>query len=139
MLKSPNKEKITKPKPVGRQGAPGRGVVQDWLPVRDIHGGMLVRKDGALAVVIRVDPAPFALLSEREQDRRIASLQEVIQMLPGQAQIFALPRPIDLDAYIASLESLVANADGPRRSQLRGYLAYVRGLAMSAGATERRY
>lgn len=129
------------PKPVKRpaQKPPGKAAVQAWLPVVDISGGMLVRQDGSLAAVIRIEAAPFTLLSDRERERRIAAMREVIQMLPGQAQIIAVPRPIDLDAYLTSLDALATEAVGPRRGLLRGYLGYVRGLATSAGATERRY
>jgi hypothetical protein len=128
------------PKPAkGTAQKPPRAAVQAWLPVVDISGGMLVRQDRSLAAVIRIEAAPFTLLSERERERRIAAMREVVQMLPGQAQIVAVPRPIDLDAYLTSLDALATEATGPRRALLRGYLGYVRGLATSAGATERRY
>lgn len=118
---------------------PRSGVAQSWLPVQDISGGMLIRADGTPVAVIRIEAAPFALLSGRERKRRIEALREVIQMLPGQAQIFCLPRPIDLDAYITSLEALQTEANSARRTQLRGYISYIRSLAVSAAAIEHRY
>lgn len=118
---------------------PRSSVAQSWLPVQDISGGMLIRADGTPVAVIRIEAAPFALLSGRERKRRIEALREVIQMLPGQAQIFCLPRPIDLDAYITSLEALQTEANSIRRTLLRGYLTYVRGLALSAAAIEHRF
>ncbi|MBS3976627.1 MAG: TraC family protein [Syntrophomonadaceae bacterium] len=133
------KNLLPKPAKGPAQKPPGKAAVQAWLPVVDVSQGMLVRRDGSLAAVIRIEAAPFALLSERERERRIAAMREVIQMIPGQAQIVAVPRPIDLDAYLTSLDALATEAVGPRRSLLRGYLGYVRGLATSAGATERRY
>lgn len=113
--------------------------VQSWLPVQDVRDAVMVRADGSSVAAVRVDPAPFALLSERERERRIAGLHEALQALPGSAQIAVVPRPLDLDAYLASLESFLVEADGARRGLLRNYLAYVRGLVTSAGALERRF
>ncbi|MBC7336227.1 MAG: hypothetical protein H5U01_08155 [Clostridia bacterium] len=119
--------------------APGQDAVQKWLPVKDVSGGLIVRADGVLVAVIRIEPAPFSLLSDRERERRIAATFEAFQGLPGAAQVISLPRPLDLDAYISSLEGLLAEAEGARRAVLRGYLQYVRGLAAGGIAVERRF
>ena len=121
--------------PVGG-GAPA---VQDWLPVADIDRGLIVRSDGVLVAAVRVEPAPFGLLSDRERERRIGALHEAIQALPGAVQIAVVPRPIDLDAYLRDLEGRLPEADGNRRTLLRGYLSYVRGLVGGGEALERRF
>ncbi len=113
--------------------------VQDWLPVRDVDRGLMVRDGGALVAVVRVEPAAFGLLSEGERDRRIGALHEAVQALPGAAQILVVPRPIDLDAYLGSLEATLAEAEGMRRSALRGYLGYVRAVVGGGEAQEHRY
>ncbi|MHB1128385.1 MAG: hypothetical protein ACYC2T_15855 [Bacillota bacterium] len=119
--------------------AEGQATVQNWLPVRDISGGLLTRSDGHMVAVIRVKPAPFTLLSQAEKTRRIAALHEAIQALPGAVQICALPRPIDLDSYIADLEARQVEVEGSQKAVLRGYVHYVRSLAVNAEATERRF
>lgn len=113
--------------------------VQRWLPVQDVSGGFLVRAGGHLVAVIRVEPAAFSLLSQAERARRITALHEAIQALPGAVQVCAVPRPIDLDAYITGLEAKLVEADGSRRGVLRGYVHYVRRLAANAEALERRF
>ena len=113
--------------------------VQGWLPVQDVDRGLIVRTDGALVAVVRVEPAPFSLLSDRERERRIGALHEAIQGLSGAVQIAVVPRPIDLDAYLRDLEARLREADGPRRPLLRGYLSYVRSLVGSGEALERRF
>jgi len=113
--------------------------VQDWLPVRDVRRGLILRIDGTTVAVVRVEPAPFGLLSDAERERRIAAVHEAIQGLPGPAQIVVTSRPIDLDAYLLNLERRLAEEEGARRSLLRGYLEYVRGLAVGGAATERRF
>jgi hypothetical protein len=108
------------------------GVVQEI-------GGVILRTDGTAVTVVRVEPAPFGLLSDAERERRIAAVHEALQGLPGPAQIVVTSRPIDLDAYLLDLERRLAEAEGARRSLLRGYLGYVRGLAAGGEATERRF
>lgn len=122
-----------------RTPAPAGNTVQHWLPVRDVSNGILRRSDDRLVAVIRVEPAAFTLLSQAERARRIAALHEAIQALPGAVQICAVPRPIDLDAYITDLEAKLVEVDGSRKTILRGYVHYVRSLAASAAAMERRF
>lgn len=127
--------------PKGKNSAPAseRPVVQNWLPVQNISSGLMQRSGGWLVGAIRVEPAAFGLLSPEERSRRIAGLHEAIQALSGEAQICAIPRPINLDAYIAALENQSMEAEGSRKSMLRGYLQYVRRLVASAQAMERRF
>jgi len=116
-----------------------RQTVQKWLRVEDISDGLMQLKGGQAAAVIKVEPAPFTLLSEQEKDRRIKSLYEAFQSLSSRAEIFCMPRPIDLDQYLLSLEDLIKETDPGRRPILRGYLNYVRGIVSNAEATERRF
>ena len=127
------------PSAAGQPPARSAPAVQDWLPVRDMRRGLILRTDGTAVAVVRVEPAPFGLLSDAERERRIAAVHEAIQGLAGPAQIVVTSRPIDLDAYLLDLERGLAEAEGARRSLLRGYLGYVRGLAAGGEATERRF
>ena len=127
------------PSAAGQPPARQAPAVQDWLPVRDVRRGLILRTDGTAVAVVRVEPAPFGLLSDTERERRIAAVHEAIQGLAGPAQIVVTSRPIDLDAYLLDLESRLAEAEGARRSLLRGYLGYVRELAAGGEATERRF
>ena len=127
------------PSTAGQPPARRAPTVQDWLPVRDVRRGLILRTDGTAVAVVRVEPAPFGLLSDAERERRIAAVHEAIQGLPGPAQIVVTSRPIDLDAYLLDLEHRLAEAEGARRSLLRGYLGYVRGLASGGEASERRF
>lgn len=112
---------------------------QEWIPIEDLHDGILKIRGGKLVSAIRVEPAQFKLLSIREQRRRITAVFEAIQALNGDAQILALPRPIDLDNYILYLDDLLREADSSRKSLLRNYRNYVRGIVMGAEASERRF
>lgn len=114
---------------------------QQWMgsEVADISGGLIVRGDGALVAVLKVEPANIALLSGRERAQRIQALHEALSGIPDAYQILCLPRPIDLDAYLADLDRLLADADSRRRHLLAQYVQYVRRVTASGEAMERRF
>lgn len=112
---------------------------QEWIPIEDLHNGILKIRGGKLVSAIRVEPTQFKLLSLREQRRRITAVFEAMQALDGDAQILSLPRPIDLDSYILGLDELLRETDSNRKGLLRNYRNYVRDIAMGAEASERRF
>lgn len=114
-------------------------IVQNWLPVKDIKEGLIYHSDDKPVAVVRVEPSAFSLLSGREKERRISALFEAIQAVPGDMQIAAVPRPIDLDVYIQSLEERLRETEGRRKAILRGYTNYVRKITAGAEAMEKRF
>jgi hypothetical protein len=119
--------------------APGPSAVE-WVArrVRSVADGVLVRGDVPLAVV-RIEPAPVALLSEREVARRVEDMREALAGLQGPWQAVSVQRPVDLDAYLADLDAALAQAAGPRRGLMREYARYVRGLVGGGEAVEVRH
>ena len=114
---------------------------QQWMgsEVADISGGLIQRGDGALVAVLKIEAANIALLSDRERAQRIQALHEALSGVPDAFQILCLPRPIDLDSYLADLDRLLAEADTKRRHLLVQYVAYVRRVTGSGEAMERRF
>lgn len=112
---------------------------QQWLPVRDIRDGCLFRPDGGVVAGVQLRMPALALKSAAEQDLLIAGWQAALDGLGCPWQILTLPRPIDLDQYLAGLDAAVqATPSGPRRRVLGEYLRWVSGLARQGEATERR-
>lgn len=122
---------------------PARQTVQRWLPVADVRQeggvGIMVRRDGSVVAAVRIQPVPIGLMSIRERARRIEALLEVIQGLVGHAGFPVIPRPLDLDAYIQSLDAAADEAQGIRRKLLTNYTRHVRGLAQGGDALEHRF
>ena len=133
--KLPSKSK----KPSNRQATINKrdNTVQNWLPIKDIKEGLIYHTDGKPVAVVRVEPSAFTLLSDREKERRISALFEAIQAVPGDMQIVAVPRPIDLDVYIKDLEEKLQETQGRRKAMLRGYTNYVRKITAGAEAMEK--
>ena len=113
--------------------------VQEWLPVRDVSAGQVLRRDGTGIAAIEISPVNLALKSTGEQRTILASVHEAVNSLQLPAQILALPRPLDLDDYVRSLEQRLREVDPPRQRLLRAYIRYVSSLVTSGDAQERRY
>lgn len=79
--------------------------VQDFYPIVDIHNSIKVRRDGHLLAAIAIEPYNISLLSEKEQIRKILSLNEVFNGFARYFQQFCIGRPVDLDGYIAELRN----------------------------------
>lgn len=131
--KATSREAKTKGRPSGPQPS-----TQKWIPVLDLIDGIIVTKDNRLLAVVRVEPAPFALLSEAEQERRIAGLRAAYQSLE-EFQILSVGRPVDLDNYLMSLNERQREISGLKRRMLREYTEWVTRIARAGEALERRY
>lgn len=112
---------------------------QDWLPMQDLHNGLLFRTDGGIVGGVIVDPFSIDLKSKNEKKTIIGSVHAAINALDVPWQILSMYRPVDLDAYLNSLDALTREVDNKRKSLLRDYLSWVSGKVYSGEAVERRY
>jgi chemotaxis response regulator CheB len=137
-FKLPVKKKPAKQQQVDQAAA--RKAVQDWLPWKDIAGGVITRKDGQVVAVLKVEPFNLALKSENEKNRVIAAVHEALNGQREAFQILSLGRPVDLDAYLKILQDLAKEVSNPARKKLlQEYTRYVATLVASGEALERRY
>ncbi|MTI85631.1 MAG: conjugal transfer protein TraC [Firmicutes bacterium] len=117
--------------------------VQQWLPLKDVAGDVIHRKDGTVVAVLRVLPYNFGLKSKSEKKRTISAVHEALNGQREPLQILCQGRPVDLDKYLRYLESLTRDrgaVDNPfRRRLLQKYLKYVSDVAAGGEALERRY
>ncbi|WP_338832850.1 hypothetical protein MHLNE_16000 [Moorella humiferrea] len=133
------KKKFSKQQQVDQAQA-ARKAVQDWLPWEDISGGVIVRKDGQVVAVLKVEPFNLALKSENEKKRVIAAVHEALNGQREAFQILSLGRPVDLDVYLKGLQGLAREVSNPARKKLlQEYTRYVATLVASGEALERRY
>jgi hypothetical protein len=137
-FKLPVKKKTPKQQQVDNTAA--RKAVQDWLPWKDIAGGVITRKDGQVVAVLKVEPFNLALKSENEKMRVITAVHEALNGQREAFQILSLGRPVDLDAYLKGLQDLARETGNPARKKLlQEYTRYVATLVASGEALERRY
>lgn len=127
-----------KPYPTN-QGAPTISAAQDWLPLKDLHDGCLIREDGAVVAGLQIAPYSLALKSERERNQAIQGLWAALNGLTVPWQWLSVYRPVDLDRYLTSLDAMLSTADARRRPVLRDYVHWVSQRVRSGETVERKY
>ncbi len=91
---------------------------QQHLAVRDIHGDILILKDGGGALVLQVSAVNFGLLSEREQMAIIQSFAQMLNSLSFSLQIVIHSERLNLSSYLTLLEKAQKAQTNPLLSQM---------------------
>ena len=130
----------TKKKPAQKsEPTPAQKTAQSWLPIKDLHDGCLFRPDGGVVAGLAIAPFSLTLKSERERASAIQGFQAALNGLTTPWQLLSLYRPVDLDAYLASLDNATSEAAGIRRRVLGDYARWVRQQVQAGDSVERRY
>lgn len=119
--------------------SPAQKTAQSWLPIKDLHDGYLYRPDAGVVAGVQIAPFSLALKSERERTQAIQGFQAALSGLTVPWQMLSLYRPVDLDSYLASLDTATDNASGTRRKVLGDYARWVRQQVQAGASVERRY
>lgn len=113
---------------------------QQWIPISDIDGAIVHRKDNLLVAILRVQPENLELLSDNEKKRKIDSLSEELNGETEGLQIFCVGRPVDLNNYLDWLQDKAKmEQDFTRKMVLKGYIQQASQMASSGETTERRF
>ncbi len=113
---------------------------QDWLPINDVINGAIHKRDGSMVAVLRVDAMNISLKSDSERQRIISAVHEAINGQREPFQMICLPRALDLDHYLSSLnDRLKSTTNHLKRRLLAEYVRYVAGLVTEGDVLERRY
>lgn len=113
---------------------------QQWIPISDIEGSVVYRKDNIITSMLRVQPENIDLLSDREQRRKVESLAEGFNGEREPIHIFCVGRPVDLSDYLEDLNGQSkTEQDFVRKMVLKGYIQQASKIASSGEASERRF
>lgn len=113
---------------------------QDFIPVKEVRGGVIVLKDGSLVGVMLASSLNFALKSADEQSAIIVQFQNFLNSLDFSIQFFVQSRRLDIRPYIALLEErLTAQTDDLMRIQVREYIEFVRSFTERANIMSKHF
>lgn len=114
-------------------------MAQDWLPIRDIREGCLIRNDGAVMGGIAIAPLNLALKSMRETRAIITTVYSSLNSLTVPWQIISQFRPVDLDGYLTQIHETLHTVDARRQAFLRPYLEWLHSQIDSGEGMQRWY
>ncbi len=123
-----------------KQDTSGATSTLRYLPIAEIHDDTVVLKDGTLRSIIEVTSINFSLKSEEEQNSIIYSYQHFLNSLEFPIQIYIRSKKLDLDDYVAQLETTASKQANPLlKNQTLEYIQFVSKLVEFADIMEKKF
>lgn len=136
-IKGKNKEGLSEEELIQKQR---EKTAQQWIPISDIDGDIVYRKDNIILSMIRIYPVNIDLLSDREKRRKVEALSEALNGEKESMQLWCVGRPVDLNNYLEELqEKARLEQDFTKKMVLKGFIQDASKKASSGEATERRF
>ena len=112
--------------------------VQDYIPVKDIHHGIIETTDGRYIKILEIEPINFMLRSEEEQWSIISSFASWLKISPQRLQFKSFTRKADSDKHVSMLrEELEQEENEECRRQGEGYIRFVKDVGNREALTRR--
>lgn len=100
---------------------------QEFVPIKEVRGGVVVLKSGGLRQLLIASSVNFALKSADEQNAIIQQFQQFLNSLDFSIQFFIESRELDIRPYLALLEARYQEQlDELMKIQIRSYITYIR-------------
>ena len=99
---------------------------QQFVPVQEVRDGIIVMKDGTLAMVVLVSSINLSLKSADEQQATLMQFQSFLNTLDFPVQIVIQSRRYDIRPYILTLQNrLREQTESLLQVQTREYIQFI--------------
>ena len=113
---------------------------QEHLDIYDIRDNLVILKNGDVALVIETTAVNFELLSDYEQELKIAAFKDLINSLRYEIQVVVHTEPIDMRNYIRYLEkNYLSISSSLLKKQMRDYINFIRELVVQNNILQKRF
>ena len=85
------------------------GSIQEWLPVKNILGGVVITKDNRFIKILEVLPVNIYLKSPADRQNIITSFASYLKIAPDSLQIEVRTLPADTADYVHQMEEYAKN------------------------------
>ena len=96
-------------KNAGGNGSAYSGSIQEWLPIRNIIGGVVITKDNRFIKILEVLPVNIYLKSPADRQNIIVSFASYLKIAPDNFQIEVRTLPADTADYVRKMEEYAKN------------------------------
>ena len=121
-----------------RSKSKGLESVQDYLPIREILGGVIETTDGRYIKILEIEPINFTLRSDEEQFNIISTFASWLKISPMRLQFKSITRKADSDRHVAMIRSeLEREADAQCRAMGDDYIRLIRDVGSREALTRR--
>lgn len=102
---------------------------QNFIPIEDIHEGVVTLKNGSLRMVLMVSSINFALKGEDEQVAILLQFQNFLNSIDFSVQIMIQSRKLDINPYLSFLNSNIEEISNELiKIQAREYIEFIKNL-----------
>jgi len=99
---------------------------QDFVPIKEIHDGVVVLKDGSLRAVVLANSVNLSLKSADEQRAILLQFQSFLNTLEFSTQISIQSRRLDIRPYLLTLEARLKDLKEPLlKLQTKEYIDFI--------------
>lgn len=113
---------------------------QEFVPVKEVRGGIMVLKNGNLVGVLLASSINFGLKSADEQRGILSQFQGFLNSLDFTVQFFVQSRKLDIRPYIALLEErLAAQTEDLMKIQVREYIGFIKTFTEQANIMSKHF
>lgn len=121
-----------------RSKSKGLESVQDYLPIREIQGGVIETADGRYIKILEIEPINFTLRSDEEQFNIISTFASWLKISPMRLQFKSITRKADSDRHVAMIRSeLERETDAQCRAMGDDYIRLIRDVGSREALTRR--
>ena len=112
--------------------------VQDYLPIREIRGGVIETTDGRYIKILEIEFINFTLRSDEEQFNIISTFASWLKISPMRLQFKSITRKADSDRHVAMIRSeLERETDAQCRAMGDDYIRLIRDVGSREALTRR--
>lgn len=113
---------------------------QDILEVADIMNDLLITRNGTVCLILKTSSVNFDLLSEDEQDIKIASFGSMVNSLDFPLQILIETKKINISKYADFLDTMDTPELSPGlKRQFTIYKQFIRNLITNKEILDKRF
>ena len=113
---------------------------QEFVPIKNIRDGIVIRDDGVICSVLLTSAINFALKSTEEQDAILYQFQNILNALEIQTQIVIQSRKLNIDPYIEYLQGFLDRQQNPLlKLQTKEYINFVKYFTESTNILDKNF
>lgn len=113
---------------------------QKFLPIEDIHDGVVILKDKSMRMVLMASSVNFSLKSEDEQMGILMQFQNFLNSLEFETQIYIQSRRLDIKPYLALLQGrLSGDVSDLMRIQIEEYMEFIKNFTDNSNIMSKNF
>lgn len=116
-----------------------QGSIQDWLPVKNIIGGVVITKDNRFIKILEIVPVNIYLKSAEDRQAIVEAFAAYLKIAPDHMQFEARTLPADISRYVERMQEYAKNEDNAYcREMIQDNIQDI-GMGVASNALQHRF